>query len=508
MSGKNQTDKTNEPDDRVRLEPVLGIRPGVYLALIYGFVILLALFLILLRPGLTKPGAMASFTSEPWGAAVRVDGLYAGSSPCTFFIPKGRHEIEVVLPGFTTERIEADIPGRVFASLLFPARYPLYVRLKAEDPLKPLQIASSDFAAWSFGGEPTAAWQIPMSLSEGVYRAGSASANSADIEEILRAAARFAVTRAGVRDLVRAKNLSANGGNAASPLSLIRSVSDIVSFLDNTPNAAAWLADLLPQETASTLISSSWYQNRLAGYAGIIAEEKLSAAPGESPSAVTGNPPFQQIRVAGLMFTGLNGGSVAQGEPFPHLVPIEPFMICSTPLPAPAYADFLDANPQWGPDKRDALESRGLVTGEYLADFDSGTGRVITVISAVSWYAAQAYCEWLETKLPESLSDYTVRLPTESEWEYAVKSAEQWGRQGLLVRGNAWEWCGNPYSHLPFIKAPTDAIAAISPPEYPLRGGSALNTVVPVNAETRASLPPESCSPFISFRPIIAHKGP
>ncbi|MDR2576212.1 MAG: SUMF1/EgtB/PvdO family nonheme iron enzyme [Treponema sp.] len=501
MRGKIQADNTYEPDDQVRLKPKLGLRPGVYLAIIYGFVILLVLYFILLHPGLSKPGAVVVFTSEPWGAALRVDGVYAGTSPCRVFVPKGRRDIEVVLPGFSLERVEAEIPGRVFASLLFPRRFPLYVRLAAAEPLKPLEIASSEFAAWSFGPEPTASWQIPMVLSEGVYCTGSASVNTG---RILSASARFAVTRASIRDLVRAENLSANGGNAASPLSLIRSVSDIVSFLDDNAGAAAWLADTLPQEPAALLVSSSWYENQLAGHAAIIAQERLSAPPGES---VMGNPPLQQIRVAGLMFTGLNGGSLAQMEPFPHLARIEPFMICSTPVPTPAFMDFLDANPQWGPDQRETLKSRGLATNEYLADFEAGTGRVITGINAVSWYAARAFCEWLGTKLPDSLSDYTVRLPTESEWEYAVKSVEQWGRKEFLVKGNMWEWCGNPYSHLPFISAPPEAIAAVGSPEYPLRGGSLLNAVTPGNPETRASLPPESCSPFVSFRPVIVRKG-
>jgi len=106
MRGKIQADKTNEPDDQVRLKPILGLRPGVYLALIYGVVILLILYLILLRPGITGPGAVVVFTSEPWGAALRVDGVYAGTSPCKVFVRKGKREIEVVMPGFTSERIE------------------------------------------------------------------------------------------------------------------------------------------------------------------------------------------------------------------------------------------------------------------------------------------------------------------------------------------------------------------------------------------------------------------
>jgi hypothetical protein len=502
MREKAQAAKTNETDDHVRLKPILGIRPGVYLAAIYGLVILLILYFVFLHSGIVNPGAVAEFTSEPWGAALRVDGVYAGTSPCKVFVKKGRRSIEAVLPGFTTEHIEADIPGRVFASRMFPRRYPLFVRLNAPEPLKPLEIASREFSAWSFGGEPTASWQIPMCLSEGVYRAGPASVYDGGI---LAAAARFAVTRAALRDLVRAKILSVNGGAAASPVSLIRSVSGIVSFLDGSDGAAAWLADTLPAESAGLLVSSPWYRNQLAGSVNLIAGEKLS-----QPDEVSGadNPPFRQIRVAGLMFTGLNGGNLAQVEPYVRLVPVEPFMICSAPVPASTFADFLDAVPKWRTDQMETLESQGLVTGDYLAGFETGTGREITGVSTVSWYAARAFCEWLGTKLPDSLSGWEVRLPTEEQWEYAAKSAQQWNmRQGLFLGERGWEWCGNPYSHLPFISAPADAIAVVGSPEYPLRGGSSLNTVMQAGFETRASLPPESCSPFVSFRPVIVRKG-
>ncbi|MCL2127764.1 MAG: SUMF1/EgtB/PvdO family nonheme iron enzyme, partial [Treponema sp.] len=288
---------------------------------------------------------------------------------------------------------------------------------------------------------------------------------------------------------------------------LARPVSQMISFLQDNPGSAAWLADTLPSDTAAVLVSSAWYQKQLASFAEITSREILSPPPGESQGTAE-DPPASRIRVGGLLFTGLSGGSLVQGEPFPHCMDIEPFMICATEVPAPAYADFLDANPQWRLERREELERQGLVTPEYLADFGNlGRGRAASGINAVSWHAARAYCEWLGTKLPDSFRGWEIRLPTEAEWEYAAKSFKNWGGPGIYAQdGNVWEWCSDPYSPLPFIDAPAEAFAAVASPERPVRGGSWLNASASTSLETRASLPPASCSPFVSFRPVIAIK--
>jgi hypothetical protein len=480
-------------EDLVRLKPVLGLRPGVYLACIYLVIILGLLFFILIYPGLSRPGAAVVFTTEPAGAALRVDGVYRGTSPGRVFVPQGVHTFELVLPNFTPLTFTEEIGGRLFASLFFPRVHRVEKRLTAPDPLGAFAGEAADYAAWSFAGEPTAAYQIPLSLSEGAYRTGPAAADKTAVDHILRAAGRFGTTRAALRDLIRAKTLADNRGLSPSPVSLLHSAGEIISFLSETPGAAPWLAGLLPPEAAASITASSWYEKTTEEGGRLAGSEVLPAGPAG------------RFRLNGLSFTTLSGGTLVQRPVFPHAVDIGEFRICETEISAAAYGDFLSARPQWRQENRERLMEQGLVTDDYLAESPFPAEAAVQI----SWYAAQDYCAWLSTLLPPSMEGYEVRLPTEAEWEYAAKAAGTWGASDLagLLGGN-WEWCGDPFAPLNFIAVPPEAAEAVGSPERPVRGGSRANSGSAVTPETRASLPPASCSPFVSFRPVIARKSP
>ncbi|MDR2134360.1 MAG: SUMF1/EgtB/PvdO family nonheme iron enzyme [Treponema sp.] len=484
------------PEDRVNLPRILGIRPGHYLAALYALALLVILFFVLLYPGLSRPGSLLVLETVPEGAALRVDGVYRGTSPDRVFISRGSHSLELSLPGFRPEKIDREIPGRVFASAFFPRRLRLSVILTPDDPLAAFTEGASDYAAWSFGGEPTAAWQIPLSLSTAAYRGGRAGLETG-AQDILRAAARFAVTRAALRDLVRAKTLADNGGLPPSPLTLLGSARDIIGFLSETRPAAAWLAGLLPGD-AFPVGGSAWYRNQEAGLA-----ESVSPAGGS------------RFEAAGLSFTALEGGVLAPGGRYRTAV--GEFMICDTQAGAGVFQRFLAAHPEWAPDRTEALAGQGLATSEYLAEDPEISGSIPANrageagVTGVSWFAARAFCDWLSGELPASMRAYEARLPTEAEWEYAAKWARNRGAAGGAVNlrglgGLAWEWCENHYAPLDFISAPAGTPEALGSPERAVRGGSWINPAGAVDSETRASLPPETCSPFVSFRPVIAPK--
>ncbi|MDR1307907.1 MAG: SUMF1/EgtB/PvdO family nonheme iron enzyme [Treponema sp.] len=475
-----------QSEDQVKLKPVLGIRPGVYLSVLYGICILGALFFVLFYPGLKKPGSLGVISSEPWGAAVRVDGVTMGTAPCELFIPRGKHTVEFVLPGFTPDKQDVDVQGRIFASAFAPRRFFLRGNLVSPDPGAVLAEAAAEYIHWSFTGEPNEAWQIPQVLSEGAYRAGPAAGDPGvreTMEAVLEGALRYAVTGASARDLLRAKFLVDGGGLSPSPLTLIQSLRDISGHIGDNPAAVPWLAELFPD---SRIAAAAGSEQRTVGETGF----SLNTLPLRLPGAPV---------LPGISFMPVAPGFLERGG---RREAMPPMLAARAPVSLEAWEAFTAENPEWAAANRDALISAGLVQADYLVPVDN-PGYPAPAAPGISWHAARAYCAWLSSKLPPSLSGWEVRLPGEAEWEYADLSAsEDSPASGLL-----WEWCADPYAPLDFFPASAAALGALekAAPELEriVKGGSWINPPASVGGETRGGLPPDTSSPFVGFRPLI-----
>jgi hypothetical protein len=460
-------EKQPETDDKVKLEPILDIKPGVYLTVLYSIVLLLVFFLLFVNPGIKKPAAALFVKTEPAGAAIRINGVYMGISGEKIPIQGGKYSIEAVMPGFETQSASVEIPGRVFFSLFFPRRFNVEFKLKTNDPSAVFAQSAADFAAWTFMGEPTSTWQIPLSLSEGAYRIGPVK--TAETEEILTAASRFAVTRAALRDLSRAKILLDNGGLSPSPPGLVSSISDILVFLSENQGSAQWLSALLPPESASIVRSSNWFKNSSVLESIII------------PASNT----LRRIDISGMTFMDIPEGKMIGNR---EEAVLKNFLIGENHVTRSLFENFLNENPEW----------MNEYTDYYVEEISVMPSEIFNreIITGITWYAADAFCQWLTKRLPPSYSGYEVRLPLEIEWEYAamfgIKSMED----------PIWEWCADPFAPLQFITAPQNAIKAAGSPERTLRGRPSAAA-----EETRASLPPDLSSPFVTFRPVIAQKA-
>ena len=479
-NSQREINKDTAEEDIVRLPPVLGIRPGVYLAVIYSLVILLVLFLITLYPGLKNPGTVFSVTAEPQGAAVRLDGVYMGSAPCDIFVPAGIHQIEVVSQGFADYREEIKSDRVIFLTLIFPKKNYLLVELKSPNPGQAFIDAAAEFAAWSFYGESTAANQVPLVLSGAAYRLGKYAVDPAirsGMKETALGASRFAITRSCLRDLIRTEFLLDSQGQSPSSVGILDSLTEIVDYLDKNPGAALWLAETLPQEAVSQLTSSAWYT-------------KAALAAGNTEVS-TGRKGRQITAFGGLRFTEIINENRQNGNQTAY------FYIAETQVPLDLWTQFLDEKPQWRADNRESLIEEGLVNSQYL-QYSGFPGLPENTAAWVSWHSAFAWCEWYNSKTPGLPG--RVRLPLESEWEIAANT-------GLNKTGDFWEWCEDPFVPLNFLPASLPASDPGSP-ERPVRGGSWINPQYMVSTETRGSLPPDSCSPFVSFRPVIVASHP
>jgi formylglycine-generating enzyme required for sulfatase activity len=516
--------KNADDPDAVHLKPLFGIKPGKYLAALYAAAILVILFFVLLYPGISNPGSVVSVQSIPSGAAVRVDDVYMTAAPCKIFVPRGKHTISAHSSGFDDAQIEVELSSRIFASLFFPKTQKLALRLTETAPLAALTLGARDYASWSFSGEPVESYQVPLSLSDGARRsAANRILNDDDDDDddtaaleaggLLEAAARFMTTQAAAKDLARAVFLTESGGKAASPLELMRSTEKILDYMRRNPAFAVALADILSDGSAGKLIDSPFYPE--------IAFNSADSAQNPKPAAISTSK--FPLSVQGISFSPefLAANYVQQSE-FQHETALGNFMISLDTVSVGQWNAFLGENPEWQMENISELTAKKYVTEDYMKDIDASDFPA-PARSGISAYAAEAFCRWLNTKLPASLAAaYEVRLPSEAEWEYAAKYAEGYfgnvnsayvprrmtayytgGKNDGRGRG-VWEWCNDDFAPLNYLDAPAAAKAALGSSERAVRGGSWVNAAGTVSADTRASLAPDTCSPFAGFRVVLA----
>jgi formylglycine-generating enzyme required for sulfatase activity len=167
-------------------------------------------------------------------------------------------------------------------------------------------------------------------------------------------------------------------------------------------------------------------------------------------------------------------------------------------------------------------------------DFDSTDNHLAVVISHRD---AVAFCRWLSEQTGRS-----VRLPTETEWEYAaragsrdgspenvgdvawyeenasaarpvgVKNANTWGLHDM--QGNAWEWCLDVY-RADYDGVPADGSAWTSDPALPrpawryvLRGGSWAGSARQLSSSHRWRRIQNFCRPDTGFRIAVSTSDP
>ena len=96
----------------VRLKPVFGIRPGVYLLVLYTIIIVLCIFLVCFLPGIVKGGRFVHFSFPVSDAGLEIDGVYQGAADYQYFVPSGTHTVKVSKADQTLseQRISVDHP--------------------------------------------------------------------------------------------------------------------------------------------------------------------------------------------------------------------------------------------------------------------------------------------------------------------------------------------------------------------------------------------------------------
>ena len=124
------------------------------------------------------------------------------------------------------------------------------------------------------------------------------------------------------------------------------------------------------------------------------------------------------------------GGEAGQDVERPiHRVWVDSFELAATQVTVAEYSDF--------------LRDTGHPPLPYLSD--PNFNKPAQPVTAVSWFEAASYCEWLSAR-----TQFHFRLPTEAEWERAARGGLEgslfpWGDDPPHTRPSyAERWLGGP----------------------------------------------------------------
>jgi sulfatase modifying factor 1 len=239
------------------------------------------------------------------------------------------------------------------------------------------------------------------------------------------------------------------------------------------------------------------------------------------PTPVVVDTPQEMVPVPAGKF--LMGSPTSERDRDPreaqHEVSVDAFWMDPTEVTNAAFQKFLVANAKW----QKPQVKPDFVDDDYLKNWKNAEyrfgGHSDYPVTNVSWYAAQAYCTWMNK-----------RLPTEAEWEYAARAGKMtaywWGDEwapasaaGNLERGpdpvgkqahrNPWnlfdmlgnvkEWTSTVYKPYPY-----DASDGREDPQSisarTVRGGSWADTPEYLRSAARISQVPNFTDGLVGFR--------
>jgi hypothetical protein len=474
--------------DPVRLKPLLGMQPGVYLTILYAVVLVVVVFLVAFLPGILHSGKRVTFSSPVNPSVVVVDGHYIGSTPVTAFIEPGTHEAVYMYDDLARESVEFQVSHPVFLTWLFPRRQHV-----ASSSFLDTDSAFRNYLASMY--DQVVVWSEP-SLDDRYHRpplfmqvAETAVASDiAGIQDDL-----FQFYSSAFAFITSQKMLS----DAYASLSLVKErnlLSD--SQVGRLESTLASVGNLFSETVSNESIG-------LPAYSADIGFDRTSlSVPVQGFPAITGysfvSAEFIKGDVVPASYPSINSMGI-------HAT-VEEFSLGALEVTEYQWAHFISNNPYWAKGNIDTLIADGMVDANYLAGIYPTTAVVSNrPIRNISWYAAQAFAEWLEKVVKKP-----VYLPTEAQWEFAAASvadkpyltgtialADSNGPSAML--GGYWELVADSYVPLGRFLG-NEGIWDSPLSGVIVKGGSYLNDPAKIVRTTVGVLSRNECAETTGFR--------
>ena len=409
--------------------------------------------------------------------------------------------------------------GDCFATVLKKPEVEISKKMELENLQDYLEWNLGEFTRWSGIGSFYPSYQPEKILSQSIKNLPPSFHGEKIVENYLEKSYKNITDQYLFYDFLKSLYYYKSGSNKIpSAADLLKTVSYAAEKVSSNKKYFLYAAEILSSETKAEIFPDGKPDQLFRSY------EKKLVRNGELPA------PYSEMKIKGRNYIKIPSGRYLFGnrdsdlvpsviEPdyeIPHNIYLENFYISAGEVTNSEFEEFIRENSRWSKKNIKNLISEGLVNEDYLKDWtENGPEKNESNFSVrfVSYYAADAYCRWLSSRLVKNMKDMKITLPDEYQWEAAALYSEKKGKLLIDIKGSLWEWCSNWFYPGDFMNPSTetgidlvvDSIAGYSRTftslEKSVRGGSWVNSSV--NTATRASQPPDWCTPFLGFRPAL-----
>ena len=459
--------------DPVKIKPLFGMKPGLWLSIAYLLAILLLFFVIGILPDLIDGHKRVTFTSAAYNAAVYVDDVYEGGTPFTRKIASGTHTVSYRVNGYEIDSFTIKVGRPVLFNWLFPRK---------QSVASTATLTEEAFKALSAELLEDANAYSAILRYDDVHRYNPIFTTYAKSIETSKFARQTSALEAALL-FVTTDEMYEDANNAINLLGL---------------NAVIPYATLNPDRTVGT------------------ANEETQVLKASSTSLKTDYFTLEGFMIPEAEFS--NGKTVSDTYPevleAGRTVHTDSFNIGAYCVTEYQYAQFVAQNPQWSIDNKENLIAQGLVDDYYL----DGVSTSLTVVTNkpvrnISWNAARAFCTWLS-----EVSGKNVYLPSEDQWIAASLTDVEGGFQRSLMPsaaetspaamiGSVWEMTGTrfiPAARIIGDSVVSSAIAVLDEfnidTDMVVKGGSYVSDMSAIDRYSVGATYRSLCSDFMGFR--------
>ena len=471
MSRKKQLPEV-EP---VKLKPFHGIRPGVYIIIIWALIILLLAFVLFVLPGLVSNTSYVTFNEPVVGSGVYEDGIYLGSATDGVYkTTGGNHKYTFTYEGEEYGEVESKVKRKVFFTLFSHKPQLIVPERSYNDEVKEKVVSAfiRDVTSYSAVISAPDTFHYPPIFS--AFASNSVEMSIKDVRDAWLLALSHISSSSLYEDYEVGKEILLKSG---------------ILFETEESKELEYYIDALFNGEKVTLEKSM---------------ENNILLPTKDGDFFHYEPTTVEMGYSTTL-------TVESAKEAPVKVEVYDFSIARNLVTEHDWALFVEENPKWSKDNLETLVEEGLVDSNYLKGITlSPYINSIRPIRNISYCAASAYVEWKSGK-----DGVIYHIPTEKEWYTASFSTKDKEYVTSLVYvennpttptamlGLLWEFTSTPFIPLSRI-TDYDKINNLGNmygyDDVIVKGGSYVSDPSSISIDTVGITSKSTCSEFCGLR--------